>query len=165
MAPIQELIVSALIRWRKCRAVVCPWCRWLAGVKNGGYRRYGPKDEVLTRIQRYLCRNPGCPAVTFSVLPVGWLPVVRMTMELVFSLLAIAETSSIRSGAAQAKCERATYRRRLGLGKRLLAWFEDMWSAVAQSESWAQVSQLILRAVWPERIRGTNHQHDMASSR
>ncbi len=68
--------------------VVCPGCgeRFLC-IKYGFYTRYLFSGEETIDVQRYLCRNKKCPRRTFSVRPFPLLPILRVTLCFLLTIL------------------------------------------------------------------------------
>ena len=46
-------------------------------IRSGTYRRAHPEQDIAVRVQRYRCKVPFGPRVTFSVLRQPFLPIFR----------------------------------------------------------------------------------------
>ena len=104
----------------------CPRCGNSSFIRNGTYPRCHPGKEVEERIQRYRCKSPLCPRVTFSVLPKRFLPIVRhfyQTILLCRSLFADGRLTQAE-GARKLKVTRGVVRRLLSLANRVIPWLD-----------------------------------------
>lgn len=163
MAPCLSIRVPAFLHPDKSAAVVCRWCGFRGPCpRNGGYRRY--VGEQRRRVQRYLCRNPDCPVVTFSVLPIDALPILRLSLGWMWLLAQMAGGWSVNRLADLFECGRATIRRRLGQARRLLAWILDTGS-LDRATTWSGFCGLISHALFPRRSATSTDQHNLANCR
>ena len=76
-----------------CVKINCPGCHHTDCRKHGTYTRKGfhrldLSETIVKQVQRYLCLNPDCIRITFSVLPPMVLPYCRFFWP---SLLAIRQ--------------------------------------------------------------------------
>lgn len=55
----------------------CPFCSMPLVICYGFYGRDHPERGELIKVQRYLCKAPGCPVKTFSIPPYPLLRIVR----------------------------------------------------------------------------------------
>jgi hypothetical protein len=55
----------------------CPHCATSLIIRYGTYQRAHPEESIQVKIQRFVCKSPLCPRITFSVLPHPFLPIVR----------------------------------------------------------------------------------------
>lgn len=123
MIPSLGSILPLLETFYKKAVPTCPHCGNADGcTKWCWYRRYDHGRNRRIRVQRYLCPNGNCPAVTFSILPFGFLPFVRLSFRALWLLTAIAQVFSVNSLATIFDCSRATIRRRVSCGRKLFAW-------------------------------------------
>jgi hypothetical protein len=104
----------------------CPQCHERRRiVRHGRYwrYRYGSSSERIP-VARYACRNPDCSRRTFSLLPHGLLPQVRMPLCLLMALyrLHMVEARPINYLARMLRHSWTTIRRAVTLGRRLLDW-------------------------------------------
>jgi hypothetical protein len=103
----------------------CPLCHehWRI-VRYGRYWRYGYGSNQRVAVARYACRNPACPRRTFSVLPHGLLPQVRMPLCLLMALyrLHVAQAQPLNPLARMLRHSWTTIRRAVMLARRLLDW-------------------------------------------
>lgn len=134
-------------------SVVCPICgNSCCCPKAGFYRRYCPYRKKRIRIQRYLCRNPKCSAVTFSVLPAFLLPVVSFSFMMLLLVAILAPSHSINALAKRFGCSRSTIRYRLQLARRVSSWLAEKRLTTA-IESWSELCALFSRVFFPGRMR------------
>jgi hypothetical protein len=56
-------------------------------IRSGTYRRAHPEQDITVRVQRYRCKVPFCPRVTFSVLRQPFLPIVRHFYQTILVVL------------------------------------------------------------------------------
>ena len=132
----------------------CPHCRSNHFCpKNGTYKRYDPDSSSRKiRIQRYLCRNPDCPAVTFSVLPYRVLPFKQISIFLLWILISLAAITTASSLAKVFDCSRSTIRRRVSWARRFVLWISKDCPISAVS-SWCTFCNLIYHAFFPARLQ------------
>lgn len=55
----------------------CPFCSMPLIICYGFYDRAHPERDDLIKVQRYLCKAPGCPVKTFSIPPYPLLRIIR----------------------------------------------------------------------------------------
>jgi hypothetical protein len=89
-SPLQAILLSAIwiAKQNLISRIVCPQCgerRCL--IKWGFYRRYLFAGDDTVMIQRIGCLNRRCPRRTFSVLPHPLLPVLRVPLCFLLTLL------------------------------------------------------------------------------
>lgn len=163
MSPILAWILPFHPTFCNEQVPACTRCGWSTGCsKWGGYLRFDPRSERNIRIQRYLCPNEACPAVTFSVAPLGFLPFVRIGLGALCGLLIVAPVLSGNSLARAFDCSRSTIRRRMSWGQRFLGWMTE--NAVSISDiSWNALYGLIFARFFPGRRRKKEDQHNMAN--
>ena len=104
----------------------CPLCgERLRICRNGHYWRYWFDSDDKVAVQRYGCRNPGCPRKTFSIPPHPLLPFCRIPLCL---LMMILKRHRVK-GYTVSRCARwlkrswNTAKRALSTAARLLDWF------------------------------------------
>ena len=104
----------------------CPLCGERLRIRrNGHYFRYRfDKDETMA-VQRYGCRNPGCPRRTFSIPPHPFLPVCRIPLCILMAVLIMfrVQKYSISLCARWLNRSWGTAKRSLTLAARILDWF------------------------------------------
>ncbi|OQA06899.1 MAG: hypothetical protein BWY66_01631 [bacterium ADurb.Bin374] len=155
MSPNLAPILHFVERLCKQDTVACPLCGLSEKCpKTGFYKRYDPGTGRRIRIQRHLCRNPECPAVTFSVLPPPLLPLFGMTWTMLLLAMMLRPHFSVNALACLFECGRATIRRRLNWGARLAEWLLSS-GAMREVPSWGLLCALISRAFFPAR----SHSH------
>jgi len=104
----------------------CPLCgERLRIFRNGHYWRYRFEGNDRVAVQRYGCRNPGCPRKTFSIPPHPLLPVCRIPLCLLMVILKKhrAEDYTVSRCARWLKRSWNTAKRALATATRLLDWF------------------------------------------
>ncbi len=105
--------------------VYCSACRERERIcKNGHYRRFRFTGNATEAVQRYLCRNPACPRVSFSILPRPFLPRLRVSLCFLASLweLWCSGRHTVAALARQAGLPWMTLRRRLRQAERVCRW-------------------------------------------
>lgn len=141
---------------QKVQAPRCPQCHERRRiVRYGRYWRYGyGRSSERIAVARYACRNPACPRRTFSVLPHGLLPQVRMPLCLLMTLyrLHVVEARPLNRLARMLCHSWTTVRRAVTLAGRLLDWCRrevaaealapwpchpDRWPALCRAFSYA----------------------------
>lgn len=153
MGPILSSILQCCRRIRKRISVVCPICgNSFSCPKAGSYRRYCPYRNERIRIQRYLCRNPKCSAVTFSLLPAFLLPIVSFSFTMLFLVALLAPSHTINTLAKRFACSRSAIRYRLQLARRVSSWLVEKRLTTA-IESWSELCALFSRVFFPGRMR------------
>jgi hypothetical protein len=103
---------------------VCPQCHECRRiVRYGRYwrYRYGCTSERIA-VARYACLNPACSRRTFSVLPHGLLPQVRMPLCLLMALYQWHMAQPLNFLARMLRHSWTTIRRAVTLARSLLDW-------------------------------------------
>ena len=101
----------------------CPLCGEQYRIcRNGHYWRYRYEGNDRVAVQRYGCRNPGCPRKTFSIPPHPLLPLCRIPLCLLMVVLKKhrAEGCTVSRCARWLKRSWNTARRALKTATRLL---------------------------------------------
>lgn len=107
--------------------VYCSACRERERIcKNGHYRRFRFTGNTMEAVQRYLCRNPACPRVSFSILPRPFLPRLRVSLCFLATLWELWRSGghTLAALARQAGAPWPTLRRRLDQAERVCRWIE-----------------------------------------
>ncbi len=153
MCPNLAFILQCCLRIGKSISPVCPICgnSWRCP-KAGFYRRYCPYRKERIRIQRYLCRNPKCSIVTFSVLPAFLLPVVSFSFTMMLLLAILAPSHSINALAKRFECSRSAIRYRRQLARSVCSWLTETKIMLAIA-SWSELCALFSRTFFPGRLR------------
>jgi len=105
--------------------VRCPVCQEQERIcKNGHYPRYRFIGNSREMIPRYLCKNPRCPRVSFSILPHPFLPWLRVSLCLLAALGELWTTGhhTIAALARQVNVSWQTMRRWLARALWLRQW-------------------------------------------
>ena len=142
--------------------VRCPTCHLSGGfVKYGFYERYLFESPERIQVQRYLCKNPNCQTVTFSILPHPFLRYVRLPMCFLLALMNAygAEGRSIASLAKSLNFSRGRVKRVIKRAGELKSWLfeinkEDMpWSRPCLSPPgrWTDFLKVFSFAFYPRR--------------
>jgi hypothetical protein len=123
------IVLCPIAKENQTGPVRCPGCHLDGGyVKYGFYERYLFESTERIKVQRYLCKNPGCETVTFSILPHPFLRYVRFPLCFFLALL-IAHEVEGRSIASLAKslnfsCGRV--RRAIKRARELKSWLFEI---------------------------------------
>ena len=90
--PLQSILLTTnrVAKQNLTPEIICPKCgeRHLL-IKWGFYTRYLFQNDDTIRVQRFRCLNIRCPRFTFSILPHPILPIVRMPLCLIMTLLSM----------------------------------------------------------------------------
>lgn len=158
-APLKEILVllSSIAKKGQIAEVLCPKCSERHRVtKYGFYFRYLFTGSEMTAIQRYCCGNRECPRRTFSILPHPFLPILRVPLCFLMTLLEIRgkQGRTVSSLAAVIGSTWSTVRRNLRRAAAVGEWFSREqevalwgpspcldprlhWTAFTQAFSWA----------------------------
>ncbi len=125
--------------------IVCPRCgeRYQI-IKYGFYSRYLFSSCEIIRIQRYLCKNGGCPRKTFSILPYPFLPFMRVGLCFLYGLRKAREKSSIGALSKSSGFARSTVQRLLGKAEQVSNWLESELKA----RSWGGLPWIQPAGLW-----------------
>jgi hypothetical protein len=95
-------------------------------IRNGTYPRFDPERKVEARIQRYRCKVPRCPRVTFSVLPKPFLPIVRHFYQTILYCRSLFADGGLTQaeGARKLGVTRGVARRLLALAGQVIPWLD-----------------------------------------
>lgn len=150
-------ILTSILQWSRTYGnstpVVCPICgNSLCCPKAGCYKRYCRYRNKQIRVQRYLCRKPECPAVTFSILPPSLFPFVSFGFKVILLITILVPVCSKNSLAKRFDCARSTIRSLFRLGKRIFSWLTET-GLLKSAESWSEFCALFSRAIFPRRLR------------
>lgn len=104
----------------------CPICGKALFTRNGTYRRAHPEQGIEVRVQRYRCKVPFCPRVTFSVLRQPFLPIVRHFYQtILFCQSLFAESQLTQAeGARRLGVTRGVVKRLCALVARVIPWLD-----------------------------------------
>ena len=149
-------LLSAAAKGNQAGPVHCRGCYRSVGiVRHGCYERYLFDSNEKIRVQRYLCRNPECGCLTFSILPHPFLRYIRLPLCFLFLLLEAYESkmNTISSLAREAGLSRPVVKRAIVLARRLSDWLlhlglwpnggrpcldpESRWTDFNRALSWA----------------------------
>lgn len=132
----------------------CPLCGEQYRIcRYGHYWRYRFEGDDRVAVQRYGCRNPGCPRKTFSIPPHLLLPLCRIPVCLLMMILEKhrAESCTISRCARWLKRSWNTARRALKTATRLLDWF------IHESGAGAFPGLPCLPSAWPAFTRAYSY--------
>lgn len=105
----------------------CPQCGGLLIIRYGTYPRAHPKQNILVRVKRFLCKSSQCPRVTFSVLEHPFLPIVRhfyQTLLFCYTLAANDQPTQAEI-ARRLGVTRGVVKRLQDLVKKVIPWVEQ----------------------------------------
>jgi hypothetical protein len=114
----------------------------------------------MSKIQRYLCRNPDCDCLTFSILPHPFLRYIRLPLCFLIVLLTAQEsgTASLSSLARQTNLSRSTVKRAVLLGRKLVRWVNRLglwpdggWPCLNPQERWTDFIRALSWSFYPLR--------------
>jgi len=106
--------------------VRCPLCGNFLIIRNGTYPRAHPEQEIEVRVQRYLCKVPDCPRVSFSVLRHPFLPIVRHFYQTILYCQSLFAEDCLTQaeGARRLEVDRGVVRRLCALVARVVPWLD-----------------------------------------
>lgn len=148
--------LSDVAKEKQAPEVVCPVCGERHRlIKHGFYRRYLFSGDETIRIQRYRCYNGRCPRRTFSILPHPLLPVWRVPLCFLLTLLALHEGSghAINALARATATTWSTLRRRIAAARRLRSWL----AAESRAGTWGASPCLAPHRFWSGFTQGLSH--------
>ena len=134
--------------------VRCPFCSMCLIICYGYYLRYHPERGELVKIQRYVCKAPGCPVKTFSIPPFPLLRIVRhvyRTVEEGYMLM--DERLNQASVGRLLTLARGVVRYVYEFGNRFFP-FLDHEQSIAQ---WGAEFEIAPCSAWPCFIRDFSH--------
>ena len=156
-------IMSNIAKENQTGPIRCRGCYRSTGiVRHGYYERYLFDSNEKIKVQRYLCRNPECGCMTFSILPHPFLRYIRLPLCFLFLLLDIhqSETNSLSSLARQAGLQRPTAKRAVRLALRLQGWLDGLglWPdgggpCLSPKRRWTDLNRALSWAFFPNRYR------------
>jgi hypothetical protein len=140
--------------------VCCAVCREAERIcKNGHYWRFRFTGNGLEKVPRYLCKNPACPRVSFSILPHPFLPRLRVSLCFLTALWGLWRSGCHTAAALarQAGLPWMTLRRRLRQAEWVCRWIERegseamaaWWPCADPGRSWTPFTQALSHAVRP----------------
>jgi len=103
----------------------CPHCATSLIIRYGTYQRAHPEESIQVKIQRFVCKSPLCPRLTFSVLPHPFLPIVRHFFQtlLCCHFLCNIDKRSQAEGVRRMGLSRGVIKRLSAFGKKFTPWF------------------------------------------
>lgn len=163
MIPDLGLILPLLESFYKKPSPSCPRCHNPnCCIKWGRYWRYGPGCAHRLGVQRYRCLNPDCLVTTFSILPFGLLPYLRIAFLTLWFLISPASVYSVNSRARFFDCSRTTVRRRTAWGCVFFAWLGERLHLL-RGITWNAFCGLIFARFFPISAARSTHQHNSAN--
>jgi hypothetical protein len=158
-APLKEILVflSSIAKKGQVAEILCPKCGERHRItKYGFYFRYLFTGGEMVPIQRYCCGNRECPRRTFSILPHPFLPILRISLCFLMTLLEVREREGLTVNrlATVIGSTWSTVRRMLRTAVSVRRWFsreqevalwrpspclhpQIHWTAFTQAFSWA----------------------------
>ena len=123
----------------------------------GFYERYLPDSSEQIKVQRYLCRNPDCSCVTFSILPFPCLRYKRHTLATFAKVAKLAVSHSVGQLARQFKKGWTAMRRMIRASQQVWFCFLDegrhqLWGPCPCREParyWTSFTQTLFHATVP----------------
>lgn len=123
------ILLSDIAKENQTGPIRCQCCYRSVGIdRHGCYERYLFSSDEKIKVQRYLCRNPECDCLTFSILPHPFLRYIRFPLCFLFLLLAAyeAKRGNFSSLAREAVLSRPVVKRSLSLARRLRDWLDHL---------------------------------------
>lgn len=148
--------LTAVAKEKQSLEIFCPVCgeRYRL-IKHGFYRRYLFDGHETIQVQRYRCHNVHCPRQTFSILPHPLLPVWRVPLCFLLTILTLHELSgqSVNALARATGTAWSTIRRRIASARRLRSWL----AAESRAGTWGPSPCLDPHRCWSGFIQGFSH--------
>ena len=154
-------LLSGLAKENQSGPIRCRVCYRSVGLdRHGYYERYLFGTDEKIKIQRYLCRNPDCTCLTFSILPHPFLRYIRLPLCFLFLLLESYEskTGNLSSLARDAGLSRPVIKRAIGLARRLENWLLEvgLWPSGSRpcldpKGRWTDFNRALSWAFYPAR--------------
>jgi hypothetical protein len=152
--------------------VCCPHCSTSLTIRYGKYQRAHPDKPIQVHIQRYRCKSPECPWMTFSLPPYPFLPVLRHfynTLQLCHMLCNTKKVTQA-DGARRLGLSRGSFKRLSAFCRKFIPWFNREkkiagWGLASKSDlsrSWTDFTFYFSQSFYPKRwriIRPTQHIH------
>jgi len=140
----------------------CPFCgERICVTKHGFYLRYLFCGSDMIPIQRYCCGNPLCDRRTFSCLPHPFLPLIRLPLCVLKTLLEMVRDLKMTIAAVARACHMQWSRiyRALTTGRRLFGWIKKEAAAASWGPSacfdpdqhWQEFTLSVSYAFYPHR--------------
>ena len=156
------ILLCEIAKENQTGPVRCPGCHFSGGyVRHGFYERYLFGSAERVKIQRYLCKNPECETITFSILPHPFLRYVRFPHCFLSAVLAAHEINhwSIASLARSLKLSRGIVRRIVNRAREMKSWLSDIakedspWGrpCLAFYKRWTDFTRVFSWAFYPGR--------------
>ena len=158
--PLQAILVATnrIAKQNLTSEIICPNCgEHHLLIKWGFYTRYLFHDDDLIRVQRFRCLNRRCPKFTFSILPHPLLPIIRLPLCFIMTLL-----SQYQDGCSVADLSRksskswSVVRRSLFIGKRIQSVLqkelEFLLPCLHPAVSWTVFTHAFSWALFPRRF-------------
>lgn len=160
--PLEEILggLWAIAKANEAVEIRCPGCgerhRW---IRHGYYRRYGiPGHEETVLVPRYLCLNPSCGRVTFSILPYPFLRWLRFPLCLLLAWAMSRERGArVSELAGKHKTSWAVMRRALERGRQVWRLMKrdqghegwGIWPCRDPARYWTAFTQWLCQAIYP----------------
>ncbi len=140
----------------------CPACgERVCIMKHGFYLRYLFCGSEMIPIQRYCCGNPFCDRRTFSCLPHPFLPLIRLPLCALKTILDMVQDHKMTIAAVARACrmEWSMIYRALKTGRRLFDWMKKEAAAASWGPSacldpdqqWQEFTLSVSYAFYPDR--------------
>jgi len=153
------LIMSRICKIAKTgkeeKPICCPYCASQLVIRNGTYPRAHPHTDEEVRIQRYLCKMPTCPCVTFSVVPFPFLRVVRHFFATVMYCNILYNVNNLNQAAVvrQLGVTRGVAKRLATFCDRFILWFDHE----RRFAEWGPAPETPPAISWPDFLRDFSH--------
>ena len=163
---MKNTIVRNKASAKKNNQVRCCHCSSTLTVRNGTYPRNNPLNDKEIRVQRYLCKSPECPWISFSVLPVQILPVIRHTYQTLFDCYTMFKVGMSQAAIAKSLAlERGVVKRLKTVCQKFMAWFNQEkfiadW-CLNPLKAWPDFTRDFSQYFFPERWRKNQSTQDI----
>jgi len=159
-SPLQAILhaTNQIANQNLTSEIICPGCgeRHLL-IKWGFYTRYLFLGDDTIRIQRFRCLNGHCPRFTFSILPHPLLPIVRLPLCVIITLLSLYQDGRPVADLAR-KSDKSwpVVRRILSIARRIQAVLKNelelLLPCLHPAASWTVFTHAFSWALFPKRF-------------
>jgi hypothetical protein len=141
--------------------VQCPHCATSLIIRYGKYQRAHPERPIQVDIQRYRCKSPVCPRMTFSLLPYPFLPILRHFYHTLLFCHLLFDSNKVSQayGARQMQLTRGVFKRLREFCSKYILWFDREkeiadWGPdfkTSPSCSWSDFTRDFSHSFYPKR--------------
>jgi len=158
-SPLQAILLATnrIAKQNLTSEIICPDCGERHRLINWGfYTRYLFHEDDTIRIQRFRCLNTRCPRFTFSILPHPLLPVVRMPLCFIMTLLSLYQDGCLIADISRTSGKSwSVIHRSLFIAKRIQSILRNevelLLPCLHPAVSWTSFTHAFSWALFPRR--------------